>query len=339
MTTQGPFGRNNHGREIVCDGGCTCCGEAMRDMPDTIYARIVVSTFLNVDVYVPLYKQRVQSDQCSCGAVNVTSIDYYSPLFYLSNDTTPSDAVVCCGVIHLQGVCLGDECEWFVRYYNPISAVEDLADPYEQVYPTVDAVSGDRITCGTLEGFVDFAQNHNGNACLFSPFSPTLITEITISQTIPGGSAALLCDKLCCGLPTEVYVTITADDEICPGLDGQVVTLHYYSTSGQVAGTEGYNPFGEHIVTWVGYLIACGCCPTAIPITVTNSTWTRTIGADPDDARCKWSISVGVCFTESIEEVGDDGPCAGDVIFTGTWAEACFACCTEDSEVTIEVDF
>lgn len=338
MVKNGPFGRNNHGREVVCDGGCTCCGEAMKDMPDVIYARIVVSTFLNVDVYVPLYKRHVHSDLCTCGAVNVNAIDYYSPLFYLSNDTTPSDDVVCCGAILLSGACSGGECVWFLQYFNPISAVESLADPYEINYPVVDAVSGDRITCGTLEGFVDFTQNHNGNACLFSPFSPTLLTEITISQSIPGGSAAALCDKLCCGLPTEVYVTISAP-ESCPGLDGQVVTLYYYSASGQTTGSGGYNPFGEHIITWVGHLVACGCCPTAIPIILTNNTWTRTIGADPDDARCKWSISVGGCFAESVEEVGSDGPCAGDISFTGTWLEACVSCCTEDSEVTIEVDF
>lgn len=334
---QGPFGKNTHGRKEPCSGECNCCGNAFIDMPETIYARLQVNTFPNLDVYVPLYRTLPVTQICSCTEANPSSIMYASPLFFMSNSAAEDDSV-CCGSITLTGTCSGDTCTWQIIYFNPLSA-ESGSDTEVSWIPVVDAETGDRITCGTLEGVVEIDQYHDGSPCLFTPFSPTITTTITISQTIPGGSAAALCDKLCCGIPLVLYLTINAPD--CPELDGQVVILYYNEAEGREndEGTSVVNPDGEHTLIWRGRLTGCGCC--TVPVSLTNNTWSR---ETEGKAQCRWTLQIGtehngICFTDTISE-DDNSFCPTDSVFSGTFGEnGCETCCEfGPNTITIDVD-
>lgn len=337
-TIVGLFDEDMGARSLPCGGACdNCCGNAFADMPDVIYCRIKV-TDPAVDIYTPLYRFPGLSSVCTCGAKVVGSAFWVSPLFYIAEGAA-TDFTVCCGSLTLSGVCSGDTCIWTLEYCNPVRAENGVTLPCITFTPVVDATTGDRITCGTIEGVISsYSEYHAGNDCLH-PHFVFVLTELTISQSIPGGTAASACDKLCCGMPLRVYVTLASDD--CPTINGQVVTLTLSYVGGKFwsAGLP-KNPGGEHKVVWVGWLNACGCCP--IPVYVTANTWSH--HNNPLD-QCRWSIRIGTehdtCFESTIFENTNTSPCPPDIEFSGTLLAdgQCSNCCHGEVEITAEVDF
>lgn len=326
----GPFGKVGNGRSANCPGTCDCCGYPMADMPSVIYVRTVtVILFVTIDIYVPLYKILQDTSKCICGENNSTNtVEYWSmPFHYKKSAANEND--MCCQIFGIDGSCSGDECVWRFTSYNPM-LWEHGVDPIYQTYLTVPT----DITCGTLEGSTVYEESigSSGNQCVASAFPVT--QNITISQSVPGGTLATECHNMCCGQPLELYLTVNAPS--CPAIDGQVVTLSFTGAIMNQGPGGTYNPNGTMTLYWQGKLTVPGGCP--LSVTVTNNTWSGDTAA-----QCNWGISIGsgifICFEGSATE--NDKSFCPPITFSGTWNpdtfDECDMCCLDES-MTFDLD-
>ena len=329
---RGPFGRVGDGKGNNCPGTCDCCGYPMADMPAVIYIRTVtvMGAFNIKDWYVPLYKIVQPNQSCICGENNDTRVvEYWSMPFHFKRGA-PNEFDMCCQIFGLDGGCTGNECVWRFFSYNPM-LWEDQGDPLYVKNLTVPT----EISCGTLEGSFHYIENDgsSGNQCVYRPLG--VDQDITISQSVPGGTLADECHNMCCGQPLELYLTVNAPE--CPDIDGQVVTLSFIgAVMNQGGDGAAYNSNGTMTLYWKGKLLVPNGCP--LTVTVTNNTW-----SGDTTAQCRWGISIGTgvftCFEGDAFE--NDKSFCPPITFSGTWNQdtfdQCDMCCL-DLAMTFDLD-
>lgn len=309
----------------------------MGTMPDTIYMRTVtIAGFVTIDIYVPLYKSITRYETCNCGEnKQINSVTYTSLPFHYKK-TAANDSDLCCQIFSLTGACGtgGADCSWQFSSYNPMLWDWDPNSPEHIETLTVPT----DISCGTLSGSFNYTetQGSSGNACV--PVTLGVSQDITISTSVPGGgSLASECHNMCCGSPTQLFVTVDAPD--CPEIDGQVVTLDFatsYTNPGSGGGT--YNTNGTMTIIWQGMLDLPGSCP--VPISASVNTWSADTAA-----KCTWALTIGTslatCLSEEKSLVGKSY--CPPLTFSSTWNPSEYSdcdtpCCNDTEMSTISFD-
>ena len=302
-----------------------CCDKSFEDFPEEIYVRLEWSN--SIDLYTKMYRELKlvqQSTACACLKC-YESITYRSELIFF-DDGPPSDAHVCCAAVTLTGTCttagISGDCSWSVTFIEPAKAT--APDPSLNVSATLDCL---------VEGVVLLYTPHHGNQCITAKLG--LFYTLTFSESVPGGTEALPCDKHCCNPPPRtLYLTLASD---CPQLNGRVVTLRR-NGSDQM---QFYNPpspniHGSHSISWGGKLKVCNC-EHSMAFTVGSNTFT-TIGA-PANPQCRWSLSInnGACY-EGTKSENDTEYCPPVTFDELPWGEAeegdltyCAECCLGDA--------
>jgi len=326
---------------MVCE--CVgCCDTAFEDFPEFIYARIEwFSDSAALDVYVKMYKRSLPeytTNLCKCLKCNSGVMYESEPI--KTDLMSPGISRICCAGFALVVTCEEDiddpggvagECEWL--FYSSFMRSCEEAEPVAMTC-LAEGSSALLLNATSMETCLD------GDADLSDRFNAT----ITFSESIPGGSPAEPCNKLCCpDLPQTLYITVESN---CAALDGQVFEITRGSYTCESATGLPNNSNGSNSIMWSGSKKLCGSGACGNRYTASAST--NTYSSNP---QCAWIVSLGRtspgltdCYTDSVIEY-DTELCLPITFAELTWGpegdagdEYCHdECCPELESVTVRL--
>lgn len=324
----------------------TICDLDYENLPETLYCRLIVTTpyaSALTDYYCELHQVALALIENDCGcAIPSRAVAYASRLFTFTEDGASAVDDACCMSVYLDGICNSGTglYTWVLRLNSPF--YDGQPDPASDSFPSRDCT----LFEGTYGTQALIWQHLGGGDCFQGSGAGSVRMTAEITQSAPGGAAAVECDRACCpDVPDTIYATITAPN--CPVMDGAVVTLRY-SHSGLRQSTTLTapirNPYGSYGTVWYGWMNLCDC-ETHLRITVTQYTWSGYTGNPAGGPSCAWAISVKAntqeCYSMQMRE-DDDSMClpvtfdSPDGVGTN---DNCILCCTDgdNSAISIEV--